>query len=92
MVDRDAEAPLLKVAQAVGDGKPVDWEAEHQRHHDTPGELASLKDLEAVVAGHRAVLDKAPSPRLAGSPSWTWRGALLVLGVLALWLLYRLLA
>ena len=90
MADRDDDAPLLKVAQAVSDGNPVDWEAENQRLQDTPTELARLKDLEAVVAGHRAVLGKTPTTAFSPVKRFV-RGALLVLSLLALWLLYRLL-
>ena len=100
MEDRNDDAPLLKVAQAVSDGNPVDWDAEHRRLHDAPGELARLKAVETVVAGHRAVMGKVAPKETASEPSRSHGGrekrlivrlGLAALSLVALWLVYRFL-
>jgi len=59
MGERDDEAYLLKVAQAVVDGNPVDWDAERRRLEE---ELARLKELEALAAAHREAMRASLEP------------------------------
>jgi hypothetical protein len=61
MESQNDNPALLKVAQAVSDGKAVDWEAEKTRQDDAAKELAQLRELETVAAGYRAT----PPPRAA---------------------------
>ena len=58
METRDDDPALLKVAEAVSDGKPVDWDHEERGHRDDAArDLAQLRALETVAAAYR------PTPR-----------------------------
>jgi hypothetical protein len=54
MEDQDDDAALLKVAEAVSDGNPVDWDAAQSRHDEAEIDLAHLQALEGVAAAFRA--------------------------------------
>jgi len=59
-MDADEEAVLLRLARAVADGIPVDWQAELVSHPALASHLDRLRSLEALAAAHRG----ASEPRL----------------------------
>ena len=50
---QDDDTALLKVAEAVSDGRPVDWESAQSQHDDAGAELSHLQALEVVADAHR---------------------------------------
>src|SRR5437867_1011796 len=54
MESQDENAALLKLAEAVSDGHPVDWDSAQSLLDDAERELAPLRALEAVAAAYRA--------------------------------------
>jgi len=62
MEDQDDDAALLKVAEAVSDGKPVDWDAAQSRHDEAELDLAHLQALESVAAAFRATRQPPENP------------------------------
>ena len=62
MEDQDDDAALLKVAEAVSDGKPVDWDAAQSRHDEAEMDLAHLQALESVAAAFRATRQPPENP------------------------------
>lgn len=54
MKDKGEDRALLSVAEAISEGKPVDWPAEQSAHHDLAKKLKQLRLLEAVASAHRA--------------------------------------
>lgn len=84
MTNRDDEA-LLKVAERVSDGNPVDWEAARRLLGDSAEELEQLRLLSVLAEAHRQVRPHRTPARQAdpakgrrGSP-WLW----ILLGVAA---------
>jgi len=76
MEDQDDNAALLKVAEAVSDGKPVDWDAAQSRHDEAEMDLAHLQALESVAAAFRSARQHPENPDnpCAGSlGSSAWR-------------------
>src|SRR5262245_3465988 len=53
MEDPNEDGALLKVAQAISDGKPVDWESESRAQKDSAPELSHLKAMAALAEAHR---------------------------------------
>ena len=47
------DGALLKVAQAISDGRPVDWESESRAQADSAPELSHLKAMAALAEAHR---------------------------------------
>lgn len=47
-------SPLLRVAEAISDGTPVDWESETVLDERTRRQLGHLRLLEAVATAHRS--------------------------------------
>jgi hypothetical protein len=60
MEERDEDGALLKVAQAISDGHPVDWESEHSAQRDSAPELAHLKAMAALAEAHRKARPSRP--------------------------------
>jgi hypothetical protein len=90
MTNRDDET-LLKVAERVSDGNPVDWEAARRLLGDSAEELEQLRLLSVLAEAHRQVRPHRPPARLEdpaksrlGIP-WLWiiLGIAAVLAVLA---------
>jgi serine/threonine protein kinase len=48
-------ADLLRLAEAVADGKPVDWESETTNHAELASRLRGLRLVESISSGHRLV-------------------------------------
>ncbi|HEY3175943.1 MAG TPA: protein kinase [Candidatus Polarisedimenticolia bacterium] len=66
MDKREDEAFLLRVAEAISDGEPVDWESVATAHEGMRSKLARLKVLESLAGVHwTASRDAGPS----GQPS-----------------------
>ncbi|HEU5180553.1 MAG TPA: hypothetical protein VFW45_07160 [Candidatus Polarisedimenticolia bacterium] len=53
MEERDDDGALLKVAQAISDGHPVDWDSETTAQKDSAPELSHLKAMAALAEAHR---------------------------------------
>ena len=53
MEEPDDDGALLKVAQAISDGHPVDWESESSAQKDSGPELSHLKAMAALAEAHR---------------------------------------
>lgn len=51
--ERDDEGPLIRVAEAISDGTPVDWQKETSEHGALRAKLGRLRLLEAVASAHR---------------------------------------
>ena len=62
----EAEAAILRIAQAITDGSPVDWEALRASSPELYAKLERLRALENVAAAHRwaaaTVAGGAPAP------------------------------
>src|SRR5207247_6706844 len=54
------EEALLRLAGAVGDGTPVDWEHEGATHAGLHPHLRQLRVLEAMIAVRSAALPDSP--------------------------------
>ena len=77
MEDQDENPALLEVAEAVSDGKPVDWELAQSRHDPTGVELSHLQALEVVAAAHRSARldsENIGGPSADDSLSRAWGG------------------
>ena len=61
MKSQDEENPLLRVALAVSDGQPVDWDSQRKLQEDAAGELAHLRVLEALASAHREAIPHRPT-------------------------------
>ncbi|MGH9866953.1 MAG: serine/threonine-protein kinase [Candidatus Polarisedimenticolia bacterium] len=68
----EGNGSLFSVAEAIGDGRPVDWEREGAAHPGLRGRLARLKVLEAVAVAHRATPVLPPAQPPAPSPPASW--------------------
>jgi len=55
MRTEDPDGALIRVAEAVSDGHPIDWDAEETTRPDLSGTLLSLRALEGVAQTHRGV-------------------------------------
>jgi len=56
---REDEPDLIRTAEQIADGVPIDWDA---RLHETPAlgrALGGMRSLESIVAAHRAQLEPA---------------------------------
>ena len=98
MEEQDDNPALLKVAEAVSDGTPVDWESAQSLHDESEAELAHLQALEVVAAAHRSArlqeppltfTDTAPSGRRGVKTIRVW--VILGLALVALYLILQLL-
>ena len=56
---------LLKVAERVSDGNPVDWEAARKLLGDNAEELEQLRLLSVLADAHRQVRPRRTAPRQA---------------------------
>ena len=61
MEEPDDDGALLKVAQAISDGHPVDWESERSAQQASGAELSHLKAMAAVAEAHRQARPTRPS-------------------------------
>src|SRR5258705_12256675 len=78
MEDQDDDVALLKVAEAVSDGKPVDWDAAQSRHDEAEADLAHLQALESVAAAFRAARqppENSDNPSAGALRGSEWRSA-----------------
>ena len=55
-----ANGELMRVAEAILDGKPVDWNSEESTHPDLGETLRSLQALEGVAQAHRPEITEMP--------------------------------
>jgi len=53
MEEPEDDKALLKVAQAISDGHPVDWDSERSAQQASGPELSHLKEMAAVAEAHR---------------------------------------
>jgi hypothetical protein len=60
MEEPDDDGALLKVAQAISDGHPVDWESESSAQKASRPELSHLKEMAAVAEAHRRARPTRP--------------------------------
>lgn len=60
MEERNDDGALLKVAQAISDGHPVDWESESSAQRACGAELSHLKEMAAVAEAHRQARPTRP--------------------------------
>ena len=60
MEEPDDDGALLKVAQAISDGHPVDWESESSAQKASGAELSHLKEMAAVAEAHRQARPTRP--------------------------------
>ena len=77
MENQDENPALLEVAEAVSDGKPVDWELAQSRHDEAVAELSHLQALEVVATAHRSARlnpGNTGGPSADGSESSRWDG------------------
>jgi hypothetical protein len=65
-MDADKEAVLLRLARAIADGIPVDWQAELVIHPALASHLERLKSLEAMAVAHRGGASE-PRQEISGS-------------------------
>jgi serine/threonine protein kinase len=49
------KAVLMRLAEAVADGEPVDWNAESAGHNDLAPRLQGLRMVESISMGHRSL-------------------------------------
>lgn len=52
-MDSNQEGVMLRLARAIADGFPVDWQAELLSHPALASHLERLRSLEALAAAHR---------------------------------------
>ena len=61
------EGILLRLAESIADGTPVDWERESQQHGELQQRLERLRLVESIGTAHRSWRDgESPTPRVAG--------------------------
>jgi hypothetical protein len=63
-MDVAREETLLRLAQHVADGRPIDWPAELTVHPSLAADLERLRQLEALARLHRSSAH-LPSPPAA---------------------------
>ena len=56
----DKSAVLQRLAEAVSDGKPVDWASESSTHGDLAPQIHGLRLVESISAGHRTLGSAEP--------------------------------
>jgi hypothetical protein len=62
MSSTDPDPKLLHVAEAIADGRPVDWNGVAARRPDLTGDLQRLRWLERVADCYRALQRQEPGP------------------------------
>jgi len=66
---QDDDPALLRVAEAVTDGAPVDWKAERAARPQQSGKVDHLRLIQEVARAHRAPIspaEQAPIDRAPG--------------------------
>jgi hypothetical protein len=61
------EDPIRRIAEALADGRPVDWIAAHAAHPSYISLLNRLRLIERIAALHREMA--GPNPRIAHANS-----------------------
>lgn len=73
--DRGGEGPLIRVAEAISDGTPVDWQKETSEHGALRVKLGRLRLLEAVASAHRDAAGASAVGSSGSSPAAATSGA-----------------
>ena len=64
----EPDAPLLKIAEAITDESPVDWDAVRAGSPELSSELERLRALEAVATAHRRAAGEAATGECPAAP------------------------
>ncbi|MGH7343251.1 MAG: serine/threonine-protein kinase, partial [Candidatus Rokuibacteriota bacterium] len=72
--EKDDEGPLIRVAEAISDGAPVDWQKETSEHGALRAKLGRLRLLEAVASAHRDAAGASAVDSSGSSPVATTFG------------------
>jgi hypothetical protein len=67
-MQRDDDAALTRVADAITDGTPVDWEAESSANQHLRTKLQNLRLIHEVAAAHRSLAATTPDEPAAATP------------------------